>query len=901
MRTVDGKLKFIEVHSTPISYNQQPAILGIVRDVTQRRQVEKKLEDSEQKYRVQFEKALDAIFIADANTGIVLDCNRAAERLLKRKKAEMIGQHQRILHPPEKIKEKFSQTFKRHLKEKEGQMLEAQVMTSDREIKDVAIMANLYELGGRVVLQGIFRDITERKLAEAALKDSEKQYRDLIDNSLVGIFKSDLTGKIFYVNKAAVSLMGYKSAKEMIEQGALSVYKDKMQRKAIIDILKKKGKVANFEVEIITKTGEVKNALLNMTLKGDIISGMSLDITARKQVEKRLAASERKYRNLVDNSLVGIYVTDIAGNVLYANKALCNLLEFNSVKEMLQFNVRSIYKDLNRRNVFLNILKKKGRVTNFEVEVVTGKGRTKNMLLSAVLDGDELIGMSMDITERKQAEHALEEAEYKQRELTRYYRSLVDQIDEYILVVDMDYQIVDVNECFLKKRGMRRKQVLGEKCYFIQHGAARPCHQTGAGCVLSNVIKTGKTCELTHKHVFGGKEIYLDIIGSPVFDIKRQLTGVILAMRNVTKIVEVRRALSESEERYRHLYDFAPCAYFSIGRNGLIRQCNRRAVELTGYSLSELMTKPIVELYADSVSGQKKAKEVFDRFLSGESINNEELQMQSKDGKIIWVSLSVRPIFDALGRVVESRSMVVDINTRKLETERLQELQKALFHAEKLSTLGRMAAELAHQINNPLMIIQGRAELLEMSIKNEEEKAKIKTLLEQCRRASKVTAALLNLSRKKELMFVSINLNSLINTIFNVNKEQFHAAGIDFQIALKKDLPNILADFQMLDDAIINLINNAKEAMPGGGCLKVSTADDGESVYINIADTGLGIGDEDKAKVFEHFFTTKNEGTGLGLPLVYNVIKAHRGDISFESEVGRGTTFRIRLPIPKEI
>jgi len=135
------------------------------------KRAEKALQESEEKYHKQFEKALDAIVLADAETGIILDCNRAATELVGRKKSEMVGKHQRILHPPEPIEGEFSRTFKQHLKEKEGQVLETQVIKKTGEIRDVAIKANIIELGNKRLIQGAFRDITEQKKAEEKLDE----------------------------------------------------------------------------------------------------------------------------------------------------------------------------------------------------------------------------------------------------------------------------------------------------------------------------------------------------------------------------------------------------------------------------------------------------------------------------------------------------------------------------------------------------------------------------------------------------------------------------------------------------------------------------------------------------------------------------------------------------------
>lgn len=148
-------------------------------DVTERKKAEETLKKSEDRFRRQFEEALDAIFIADAQTGILIDCNSAASELVGREKTELVGKHQKILHPPEEIEGEFSRTFKEHLGQKEGQALEAQVVTKRGEIREVTIKANLLEIGGQKVLQGVFRDITERKRAEK----QERELRDKLERA----------------------------------------------------------------------------------------------------------------------------------------------------------------------------------------------------------------------------------------------------------------------------------------------------------------------------------------------------------------------------------------------------------------------------------------------------------------------------------------------------------------------------------------------------------------------------------------------------------------------------------------------------------------------------------------------------------------------------------------------
>jgi PAS domain S-box-containing protein len=175
MHGKDGRAIPLEVNQQIIDYMGKKADMIVIRDISERKKAEKDLEESEERYRVQFEQALDAIFIADAETGILVDCNRAATELVERDRSEIIGQHQRILHPPEKTAGKFSETFRKHMGGTEGKILESQIITKRGELKDVGIRANLVELKGKKFLVGTFRDITDSKKVEESIKEKTEE------------------------------------------------------------------------------------------------------------------------------------------------------------------------------------------------------------------------------------------------------------------------------------------------------------------------------------------------------------------------------------------------------------------------------------------------------------------------------------------------------------------------------------------------------------------------------------------------------------------------------------------------------------------------------------------------------------------------------------------------------
>ncbi len=352
------------------------------------------------------------------------------------------------------------------------------------------------------------------------------------------------------------------------------------------------------------------------------------------------------------------------------------------------------------------------------------------------------------------------------------------------------------------------------------------------------------------------------------------------------------RYLRQSEEQYRDLYEEAPIAYFSVGADGRIRQANRGAVELLGYSLDKLIGQPVLDLYTDTPNGKAKAQEVFQRFSTGKEVHNEELEMHRADGSKAWVSLSVRPIYDREGQVVASRSMIADIT----EYKKLDQLKDEF--------LGLVS----HELRSPLTVITGAVNtaLTEADhLSPEETHQLLKDAASEAESLSHLLGNLMELSRvQADRLFLypeAVSIRKVIqNTIDDVKRQ---SSEHKFITAIPRTLPTVYADQLRLERILRNLLENAVKYSPQGGRIRVSVKPEDKHLVIGVSDRGIGISLSDQAKLFEPFQRLEEArpdgagGAGLGLLVCRRLVEAHGGKIWVESEPGKGSTFFFTVPL----
>ncbi len=361
--------------------------------------------------------------------------------------------------------------------------------------------------------------------------------------------------------------------------------------------------------------------------------------------------------------------------------------------------------------------------------------------------------------------------------------------------------------------------------------------------------------------------------------------------------------LRQSQQQYADLFENAPDIYLSVNSLHIVVGCNKTGTDILGYSRHDVIGKEFESFFV--APRQEALRETLDRmFTEGRGLKDVEEQMVTRFGRQFYVHLNSSLVFDEKGKTVTARIVARDVSERKM-------MEGAILHAQKIDSIGNLAGGIAHDFNNILAAILGSASIMRRHLAEKSKLYKYVEIVESsARRGSSLTRQLLTFARKTERFVKPVQINTLIEETLQLFQRSV-SKEIVVQTALTPDSTSVNGDDGQLQQALLNLFLNARDAMPNGGTLTISTdvtlADGhttsqftsvkaGPFVLIRVADTGVGIDKSLHNRVFEPFFTTKDRGTGLGLSVVYGVIQSHGGFIDLESEVGTGTTVTLYLP-----
>ncbi len=502
-------------------------------------------------------------------------------------------------------------------------------------------------------------------------------------------------------------------------------------------------------------------------------------------------------------------------------------------------------------------------------------------------------------------------------ESQRFLASVLEGIGDAVVVIDRDFSIISANRGYLGQTKRTVGELIGRRCYEISHGFSRPCDEMGEDCAVRKTFEDGLPHSAVHEHTAkDGSKLFVLTKAFPLRDADNSVYAVVETIADITEQVRLDRMLEESEKKYRTLYNNAPDFMHSLDVNGYIMECNETELRALGYQRDELIGKHVKEIIAPEYHElfDEKFQTLKDR---GSAIA--EWHILKKNGERVLVLVKSSAIYDESGKFVKSSAIMRDMTELwRLQREK-EYLMEQLVQAQKMEAVGNLAAGIAHDFNNMLTGIAGFAEVA-LSKYNSPNIAKghLRRILQISKQASLLTEQILIIGRKAAVRKKPLDINKFMAASMPTIRRMVKKNNIVVEAKYGNDVLPVEADEGQIYQVILNLVVNARDAMPSGGKITIRTGLSGkwfydlsgdcsateknegkDHVFISVSDTGHGIPAEVKRNIFDPFFSTKEpgKGTGLGLAVVYSIVQGHNGGIHVKSEEGKGTEFYLTFPV----
>jgi len=628
--------------------------------------------------------------------------------------------------------------------------------------------------------------------------------------------------------------------------------------------------------------------------------------TQRK--EEALRQSEKLFRSAMEYSAIGMALVAPDGKWLEVNRAVCQITGY-SREELLAINFQIIThpEDLDTEISQMHRMLRGETVTNqMEKRYIHKDGHIVWILLTVALVRDNLekplyfIAQIQDITGRKQAEKTLQENERK-------YRELVENANSIIMRWRCNGHITFINEFGQKFFGYAEDELVGRHVV----GTIVPeTESTGRDLrpLMREICRNPKEFEsnVNENVRRSGERVWIAWTNKIVFDDTGQVKEILSIGSDITEKKLANEKLAGTEARFRHLLNSSPSAIYATTLES--RKCtyiSETIIRLTGHEPQAVLDDP--KFWFDNVQPDdfQRIKSELERHIK-EGGGQLEYRFRKKNGEYIWVRDSFRVIWDANKVPFEVVGSWTDITASR-------QVEEQLVQSQKMEAVGQMTGGIAHDFNNRLTVIMGNLELLQRRLGNDQAAAnQLKSILSAAEGAADLTRQLLAFSRRQAMETTVVNVNELVVNLRDMLQRTLGEM-VKVEVHPGPDLWSVRTDRSLLENVLINLGVNARDAMPKGGKLIIETANtalkdtyslihgkeiSGDFILLTVSDTGTGMTEEVKQRIFEPFFTTKakGKGTGLGMSMVYGFVKQSGGHIDIHTELGHGTSFKIYLP-----
>jgi two-component system, cell cycle sensor histidine kinase and response regulator CckA len=736
------------------------------------------------------------------------------------------------------------------------------------------------------------------------LRNSEAHRQALLDSALDCIICADAQAKITEFNVAASKTFRVTRAqvlgKDLVQAILHPAVQDRIRRDFFTHPMLFSADIVGSRLE--TKCLRADNSefaaevTVTQTLADKELSYTVYvrDITARQRAEEtvmRLAA-------IVESSQDAIISKDLTCRITSWNKG-AELMFGYSAEDAIGQDIAMLAPAGRSREMqrIVDELKGGHLIKNFETVRMAKSGKViyVSLTVSPVLDSNGgVIGASSiarDITAPKLAEEALRRANE-----TSVYASPVP-----IIAADKHSQVTMWNPAAEALFGWSEEELVGKPVPIIPSGEKTAAAELHARLLEGEIVRGVDVLRQTRD----GSILAIKMSAAPIRDENRKVKGIIGFLTNITDLQRSETALRQAEQKYRAIFENAAEGIYQSSLDGQYIAANPALARMLGFDSPEELISSRTDISAQRYVSRDIHAEFVRAMTQYGAVQNFEYEAFRKDGKIILVSENARVVRDSAGKILYFEGTVEDIT-------RQRELEHQLRQMQKIEAVGRLAGGVAHDFNNILMAISSYAELLERKLTDPSTGRYVSEIVKATKRGSSLTDGLLTFSRKQVLSPKVLDLNALIAEHLKM-LSRLIPENIELKFAAGGDLGHVKADPSQVQQVLMNLIINARDAMANGGRLLLQTTnaklDSASSphnqdaaaryVLVSVTDTGCGMDSETMSHIFEPFFTTKEQGkgTGLGLAIVFGIVKQSGGHVSVQSEPGKGTTFKVYFPM----
>ncbi len=759
----------------------------------------------------------------------------------------------------------------------------------------------------------VLRDVTEQHLAEVSLKASEARFRTVVEKSLGAITFSAGDDGRFYLSEPVARLLGYEPGTLPDAAGDDLLHPADRKR---LDLLRQEletrpGGSVTAELRACQRDGSQRWLEVTLTnlLADPAVEALVAhfrDVTDRKQTEEALGES----RHLLEQAQAIAHVGSWTGGLtpddtlFYSDECYRIFgLPLGRPMTLEAFYSQVHPADLPKvKEAIRRAIESEARY-EAEYRIYRPDGELRWVHASAVAehrtpDGPlRIIGVVRDVTERERSLEELRESELR-------YRRIVETASEGIWTLDASYRTTFMNRRMGEMLGYTPEETLGRPAFdFMDQEGLAHAHE-----VFGN-LRQGKKQQIEFRlKRKDGTDLWSSIESIPLLDEAGRFEG---ALGMFTDIAE-RRLAEETRNRLAAIVESCGDAIIGEDLSGTIVSWNRAAHRLFGYTSEEAVGKKVDMLIP--ADRQSEAARLFERSRRGEHVEPFETVRLRKDGSAMPVSLTVSPIRDANGQVSGTSGIARDLTDQKRAEAELRRSEEQLRQAQKMDAIGSLAGGVAHDFNNLMSVVVGYTNLMLAHLPEDAPDRKdIAEVLRAGEKAVALTRQLLAFSRRQVLQPAVLDLNQVVHG-FEQMFRRLLGANIDLALVTHTPLGRVAADPSQIEQVIMNLVVNARDAMPRGGTLTIETSNrhidasqaaqhidlaPGPYVVLSVTDTGEGIEAAIRERIFEPFFTTKpvGKGTGLGLSTVFGIVRQSGGHVTLESTVGKGTTFQVLLPL----